>query len=255
MRSPGEIVAAAAVAGLEAIEWSSESYSSGDGTEAWGILMTTLRAGLTVASYSALYRAGAGPDSLQRFRSALDSASALHAPNMRIFAGTSAADLSDPARRATLVQELSRLGDEAGLRGITLCLSFGRHTGVQDYPAALALVSELAHPFVRLAWEALPGVQASAASASLEAVGASTALVVARRLGRDGAAGSLADDPGEWRRRLAAYRDSEPDPKMGRFVLIGAVGDASGLGEDASLASDAALLREIIAELGATKGA
>jgi hypothetical protein len=108
---------------------------------------------------------------------------------------------------------------------------------------------------VRLAWDALPGVRPDEASDALELAGARVAMIVARHVEKDGVAGSLAGEEDIWRRRLAAFKRTEPDPKMGLFVLVGALSDGDfAPGEPPpGLAGDMALLRRLADEVEALK--
>jgi len=241
-----EIIKAAKDAGLDAIEWSADAHiRPGDARVAVETMMATLRAGLTLSSYASIYRAGSDDEGLGRFQALLDTASAMYAPNLRIFAPTKAA--GQKLAVAGLAGELRRLGDKAAVRGVTVCMSLGRNTWLDDYPAALALVARAAHPFVRLAWEDLPASSGEEASVALEKAGADVALVIARCVDRAGRAIGIAGSDDEWRRRMAAFKRSERDPKMGSFALIGSAQDAE------ALAVEARALRSLVKEIEAPR--
>jgi 3-dehydroshikimate dehydratase len=238
-----EIVENAATAGLDAIEWAADAHiRPGDLKTAEETMMATLRAGMTIASYASLYRAGSEDEGHERFKALLETAHYLYAPNLRVFApprpprgGKMPADLSG---------KLRALGDMAAARGITLCLSLGRHTCLDGYPAALALVAEAGHPFVKLAWEDLPDTPSGDATEALESRGKDVALVIARCVDRDGRALGIVEGDADWKRRIASFKGSEADPKMGSFVLIGSSSGAQGL------AAEAAALRALVKEIG-----
>ena len=251
-----ELLRAAASAGFDGVEWAEGAYAPlDDPRRAEALLMDTLREGLTVASYASLFRASAAPEargSELRFAAVLEAAARIQAPNVRIFAGGRRARPFPPARDPALqalASESRRLGDLAAKRGVTLCVAPCRNTWVDSYEAASALVAAVSHPFVRLAWEPLPGTPAEAASASLERLSGAVSLVVARKLGRDGSVGRLADDEAEWRRRLAAFKAAESDPKMCSFVIVGAARNGSEPGlAAAGLEEDARFLKALAAE-------
>jgi hypothetical protein len=255
-RSTADIIAAARKCGAEAMEWAGGVHiPHGDPKAAEGVMIETLRAGLTTASYSAIYlhESDASPDA--RIDSIFKAADILQAPLVRIFLGGHSASRLDPERRAHLVAEARRLGDRAGLHGRTLCLSMSRHSSLDRYPDAIALAAEIDHPFVRLAWDALPGLKSDEASGALEDAGARVAMLVARHVEVDGVAGSLAGEEDIWRRRLSAFKRTEIDPKMGLFVFIGALSDGDfAPGEPPpGLAADVALLRRLADEVEAAK--
>jgi hypothetical protein len=235
-KSPQDVVRIAVAAGLEGVEWAAESHlSPGDRKAAEALLMETLKAGLSIVSFAALYRALPEGEHGLGFEAILDTASALQAPIVRIFAGSSARGRAGPSDRAPLLDELRRLGDLAGQRGITVCLSLSRGTALEGYAAAEALLAELGHAFVRLAWEPLPAVADSEATAALGRLASSTSLVLARRADRLGRGGPLAEEKTAWASRLPAFLAGETDPKMSRFVLLGRIGceDEDRLREDA----------------------
>lgn len=247
MLSPAEIIAAAKGSGVEALEWADGVHVPHDEPKAAeATMIETLRAGLTTASYSAILRPEAEGDH-KRTESIFATAEILQAPIIRFFFGGHAAPRPDPARRSQLISEARRLGDRAAKSGRTVCLSLARNTYLDRYHEAFALAAEIDHPFVRLAWDALPGMDPNQASAFLEEAGSKVAVIVARHLKKDGAATGLAGEEASWRRRLAAFKLTEIDPKMGLFVFIGALrdGDSGGPG----LAEDVALLRRLANEV------
>lgn len=234
----------AKAARLEAMEWAADAHiRPGDAKAAERVMMATLRADMTLSSYASIYRACSEDKELARFKALLATASAMYAPNLRIFAPE-----AGPARKGLLgkgseektVGELRRLGDAAAARGITVCLSMGKHTMLDAYPAALSLAARTAHPFVRLAWEDLPSEPEEAATSALEEAGGDAALLIARCVDRDGRPRGIDGSAEEWKKRIAAFRRSERDPKMGSFILIGSAPDAEGL------AAEAAALRAIV---------
>lgn len=250
-----DVLGFAREAGFDAIEWAGDLRASGfDPRQAEDLLMDTLRAGLAVASYAATYRAESGEKAGLRFEALLAAAAILQTPIVRVFAGSRRAGPRTAPERdpslAPLAREARRLGDLAARKGITVCISPGIGTWADSYEAAAALVEATAHPFVRVAWEPLPNASPEAASAALERLGGSAGLIVARKIGRDGLVGRLADEEAEWRRRLAAFKAAEHDPKMSSFVLVGAARGALDPGDILpDLKEDASFLKGLAAEV------
>lgn len=250
-----DVLGVAQAAGFDAIEWAGEMHAPGlDPRQGEDVLMDTLRAGLAVASYAATYRAEAGGEAGLRFEAVLAAAAILQTPIVRIFVGGRRAGHrvapEQDASLAALAQEARRLGDLAARKGITVCISPGIGTWADSSEAAAALVAAAGHPFVRMAWEPLPSAPSAAASAALERLGGSVVLIVARNIGRDGLVGCLADEEAEWRRRLAAFKAAEHDPKMNSFVLVGAARGASDPGRVVEgLIEDARFLKSLAAEV------
>ncbi len=236
------VIATASAAGLDAVEWAADAHiTAGDLRAAQVAMLATLTAGLTIASYATLYRAGSADADFKHFDALLGTASMLQAPLMRMFALATSQD-------GAIVDDLLRLGDRAAKKGIRLCLSMGRGTSLDGYRQVARIAKGVKHDFIRLAWEDLPGSEADEASAALEGAGAFAGLLVARSAGRDGKPRALADEQEAWRRRIAAFKRAEMDPKMGSFILLGAVRDEGSAGDE-SLATDVKTLRALIAEV------
>jgi hypothetical protein len=243
------VIAAAAAAGLDTVEWASDAHlGAGEHRAAEELMIATLTAGLSTASYSTLYQAGAEDGGFKRFDAFLAIAAILQSPLMRIYACGERGAEAGADRQGELASELRRLGDRAAVKGITLCLSMGRGTGFDGYDRAAKLVAETAHDFVRLAWEDLPTARPEEATGALEGLGGQAGLLIARCSSRDGRAKGVAEEAAAWRTRLGAFKRAEKDAKMSRFVLLGSPRSEGEAGA-ASLAADAAALREIITEL------
>ncbi len=243
-RSPAEALRLVAAARLDGIEWG-EAADDPRGAEA--LLMDTLRAGATVASFAPIFRLHGESGAIYPFEHQLERALRLQAPILRVYAGTVSACRLGAEGRALLADELRRLADLAARRGVTLCLSFGKNTSLDSYESALLLLDAVNHPFVRLAWEPLPGSSEAEASAALEAAGAG--ILLAKRRERSGVCREpLAAEAAEWRRRFAAFL-SGGDPKMSRFVLLGSLGASS----EGALTEDAAFLSGLAAEFEAER--
>jgi hypothetical protein len=240
--SPQDVLKFAAETGFEGVEWAAETHLlPGDKAAAQALMMDTLLARLAIVSYAALYRVCPGQESGLGFQSLLDTATILQSPIIRIYAGRSASG-KDHEGRERLLEELRRLGDLAAARGITICLSFARGTALEEYASARSLLSELGHPFLRLAWEALPGAKSEEASATIGEFAASTSLLIARKTDSQGRGAPLSKEAEVWGRRVEAFRSGETEPKMSRFVLLGRVGE----GDEERLRVDADFLRGLV---------
>lgn len=154
--APEEIVVLAASAGLEVIEWGGDVHvPPGDVVRAAQVAQATTDAGLSVASYGSYFRAGVD----EELTPVLDSAEALGADRVRIWAGSvDAADATD-AEWAQTADRLRSAAAEAAERGIELALEFHSGTLAATAPAALRLLAEVGSPHLRTYWQ--PTVAAS----------------------------------------------------------------------------------------------
>jgi 3-dehydroshikimate dehydratase len=248
-RSAKDVIAAAKASGIDAIEWAGDLHVAHDDLAAvQSAMMDTLRAGLTTVSYAPLYRVSAESEAGLRFGAVLRAAAILQAPFVRIYIG--GPGRRDLAQVDKLAAAARRLGDMAARQGLTLCLSFGKGTGMDSYASAGELLAAIAHPFVRLAWEPLQGVSPGDATLALERSSPALGMILAKRPGGGATAEGFADEAGEWRLRLAALRASATAAGTGQFALIGTASDVEGpAGLLPGLARDAAFFRGLGAEL------
>ena len=154
--APEEIVVLAADAGLEAIEWGGDVHvPPGDAARAAQVARATADAGLAVASYGSYFRAGAD----EELTPILDSAEALGADRVRIWAGS--VDTADAGEDdwARTIRRLRSAASEAGERGIGLALEFHSGTLAVTAPATLRLLDEVGSPHLSTYWQ--PTVAAS----------------------------------------------------------------------------------------------
>jgi hypothetical protein len=112
--SAHDLIAAAVGAGVDAIEWAGDFHvQQGDAAAVSGLMMETLRAGLTTASYAPLYRALPGGELGLRFESVLETALRLQAPIVRIFLGGVSSVCREGEGRARLAAEARRAGRQS----------------------------------------------------------------------------------------------------------------------------------------------
>ncbi len=236
--------------GFDGIEWAGAPHCpAGDQGAAMAVLMTTLRAGLTISSYAPLYRILPGGGSGVSFSSILATASSLNAPIIRVYAGTTTRIAG--TARAALLGELRRLGDEAGAKGIAIALSPGSRTCMESWTDALSLADEVSHPFVGLAWEPLAEARQGEGREALSDNPASFLVLRLRRIDRMGRSRPLAEEAARWTGVVEAFEAKPGEASIGRFALLGGIGDTSDDGL-ASLAADLAFVRSALPRTGRT---
>ncbi|WP_217180904.1 sugar phosphate isomerase/epimerase [Streptomyces sp. AC495_CC817] len=148
--TPEQIIGLAAAAGLEAIEWGGDVHvPPGDAARAAQVARMTTDAGLAVASYGSYFRAGAD----EQLTPILDSAEALGADRVRVWAGALGSGEATDGDRAATVERLRAAASEAGERGIGLALEFHSGTLADTAPETLRLLDEVAHPALSTYWQ------------------------------------------------------------------------------------------------------
>jgi 3-dehydroshikimate dehydratase len=139
-----DVVEVTAAAGLESIEWGADVHvPAGDLEAAESARTATAAAGLRVASYGSYYRAGS--DDPAGFAAVLDSARALGAPRIRIWAGDRSSIDATPADRARVALAAREAADRAAGDGIEVAFEFHGGSLTDDVESALGLLKAVAH--------------------------------------------------------------------------------------------------------------
>lgn len=220
--SPQEVVDVAASSGLGGIEWGGDVHvPHGDVPTAHEVRKMTTQAGLKVAAYGSYYIV-ADSDS-PPFEGVLESAVALGAPVIRIWAGkTGSPDADEDARRA-VVKDSRRIADQAASVGIDLAYEFHGNSLTDTADSALRLIEEVAHDNVKTYWQALRSTVRQNL-ADVEAVGEKLVNIHAYHHDPDtGRQTLLADGVAPWKQYLAAAATTGRD----HYVLIEFVKDAA----------------------------
>jgi len=165
--STGEVIAAAARAGLSGIEWGGDVHCPpGSAQAARALAAATADAGLTVCSYGSYYFAGqSGPDD---FAGVLDSALALGAPTVRVWAGRRGSAQADEAYRRRVTGDLERICKLAADEGVTVATEWHGDTLTDAADSARRLLDEVAG--LRTYWQTVVGMAPEACLAELESI-------------------------------------------------------------------------------------
>jgi len=152
--SPKELIDLSAKARLSGIEWGSDVHVlPGDVKTARSVREMTEAAGLAVASYASYYYAAYEANKAP-FEAVLESAVALGAPNIRVWAGLGASKDADKAKRAAVAEDLLRCADLAKSAGITLSLEYHSNTLTDTVESTLQLLDEAKHDTLYTYWQA-----------------------------------------------------------------------------------------------------
>lgn len=151
--SPEEIIQLTAKAGLDGIEWGGDIHvPHGDTRRAREVLKMTKDAGLKVASYGSYYRIGAKENQVP-FGDVLETAAALEAPTIRVWAGIRGSDEADEEYWNTVIEESRRLSDIASTAGITVSYEYHNETLTDTPEAADRLLRSVNHTNIRTYWQ------------------------------------------------------------------------------------------------------
>jgi 3-dehydroshikimate dehydratase len=151
---PSEIVQLVAKAGLDSIEWGGDVHvPHGDIKIAQAVRHLTEDAGLRVEAYGSYYRVGHSEDDGLAFERVLESALALGAPLMRVWAGNKGSTDVDIDFRKRVVSESRRIAEMAAAANVVIAYEFHGGTLTDTVASARSLLEEAAHPNLKTLWQ------------------------------------------------------------------------------------------------------
>ena len=156
-----------AEAGLSGVEWGGDVHvPPGDREAARRASQLTHRAGLEVLSYGSYYRCQPGED----FTPVLESALALGAPLIRVWAGTKPWEEASPQEWEALAAQLGQAVDQAAAAGLALGLEYHRGTATQTKEGARALLEAVGRPGLTTYWQPNPDISQEEQLAEIDAL-------------------------------------------------------------------------------------
>lgn len=167
--SPEAVIRLACDAGLSAIEWGGDVHvPHGETAVAKQVGRQTLEAGLEVVCYGSYYRMSAQDGKNPDPQALVDTAQALGAPCIRVWAGvigSAEADEDDYGRMADEALALASLAQQAGVK-----IGFECHANTLTDTTASAskLLSLCEHPAITSLWQPYNGAAIETNVASLE---------------------------------------------------------------------------------------
>jgi sugar phosphate isomerase/epimerase len=216
--SPEAIIDLVAQTELEGIEWGGDIHvPHGDVARARQVRQWTSDAGLVVPSYGSYYRVNASD---LPFEAVLDSAVALGAPIVRVWAGRIGSDQADRGYRQAVVAESRQIADLAQQAGVAVAYEFHGNTLTDSNASALQLLHEVAHPNVKSYWQPMNSAPESDRLTGLRAVLPWLAHLHVFTW-QDSARLPLADGTALWHKRLEIIRTTGRE----HFALIEFVQD------------------------------
>jgi len=167
--SAEEIILLVARAGLEGIEWGGDVHvPPGNLARAREVRRRTADAGLALPSYGSYYRVGLAEPA--PFDAVLDTAVALGAPVVRVWAGEKGSAEADGEYRRQVVEDSRRISDRAAEAGVTVAYEFHGNTLTDTNASAARLLEEVARDNIRCYWQPAKGMTAEERLAGLQAI-------------------------------------------------------------------------------------
>ena len=157
-----EIIRIAKENGLSGIEWGADVHvPPGDVEKARIVRKNTENNGLSVFSYGSYYKTGEQPDIRETFRPVLDTAVALGAPIIRVWAGSQgsaeAAEI-DRGQFEASVRDTRIIADMASAQDVTVAFEYHRGTLTDTAESALRLLREVGRENVKAYWQPNPEI-------------------------------------------------------------------------------------------------
>ena len=148
--SPMEIIHLTAKANLDGIEWGGDIHAPpGDLPAAKKIQEMMTQNQLQCLSYGSYYKCRDGED----FTGILAVAKVLRVPNIRIWAGEKGSAQTDPQTRKKIVDNIRRVADMAGEKGIDISFEYHANTLTDTVESTVQLLNETAGPNVYTYWQ------------------------------------------------------------------------------------------------------
>jgi sugar phosphate isomerase/epimerase len=123
--SPQEIVSLVVKSGLKCLEWGGDIHAPhGNIQLARSVGRITKEAGLETVSYGSYYRVGHSEDEGLSFESVLDTARALEAQTIRVWAGTRDSETADDAYITKIAEDARRIAEFAAMTGIRVAFEY-----------------------------------------------------------------------------------------------------------------------------------
>lgn len=237
--APRELTELVARSGLRSIEWGGDIHVPPDNlANARDVAALTADAGLQTAAYGSYYRAVAADGTFPEFEPTLETAVALQAPKIRVWAGQADSENVDSDGLQTLADRLREAAEMAGKAGISVALEFHGGTYTNTTASTLRLLDAVDHPNLDTLWQTPRGMAAPDCVASLEACLPRVSNLHVFHWAPDGERFALADGFEDWLGYLAIL---DRDAKERHLLLEFVTGDDPDV-----LPREAATLRQLI---------
>jgi len=238
--APREIVALVTDAGLHGLEWGGDIHvPHGELGRAAEVGRMTVNAGLKVAGYGSYYRLGASPQAGLAFSTVLETAVALGAPLIRIWAGDEGSAAMAPAKRDAVLRDAEAVAAAAARHGVRVCCEFHGGTLTDTPESATAFYQAVRHPALTSGWQPRPDWTPETNDTVLHGLLPRLAEIHVFHWLPDGVRQPLADGRADWRRYADIVRRGASAPSW--LLLEFVAGDSVQ-----QFQADAAALRQLL---------
>lgn len=214
--SPEEIVSLSRKAGVECLEWGGDIHvPPGNANRARQVGELTRDAGLSVAAYGSYYRLAVSEADGLPFAKVLESAIALGASVIRVWAGNKASAEADESYRQRVIADALRIADLAQAAQITIAYEYHGGTLTDNTASALSLLEATRHPAIATLWQPYNGESLETCLGSLRSVLDRLRNVHVFHWWPDaGTRLPLAEGSERWKQYLTVLRDAGKNPDL-----------------------------------------
>ncbi len=153
-KTTDDVLALCQTAGLSGIEWSENCHVlSADPLQAGALAESTRKSGLAVAAYGSYFYLGENETPVTVFRRSLESAHALGAPVIRVWAGRKPSCNVDVREFQDICREARILAGEALAYGCHLSFEWHKNSLTDTNAVAEQLLKTINHPNVYCLWQ------------------------------------------------------------------------------------------------------
>jgi len=152
--SPKEIIDLVVEAKLDGIEWGGDIHvPHGDIAKAKEVCQLTTNAGLNIAAYGSYYKVGESEQNGLAFTNVLQSAIALTAPVIRVWAGKLPSSEANTAYRQGIIEDARRIADLANAEKIKIAFEYHSNTLTDTNESAKQLLGSVNHENIYSYWQ------------------------------------------------------------------------------------------------------
>ena len=214
-KSVEQIIQLCTSANLRAIEWSENVHiMPGDPKGALTLYEMTKSAGLEIAAYGSYYRLGEYENPKEVFSISLQSAVALKAPVIRVWAGTRPSTEADDTYRNKLAKEALLLSNLAQKEGIKVAFEWHKNTLTDTNDSAMLLLEAAGADNLYCLWQPTAALNMEERTKGIQMLG-NRLLNFHIYYWKEGVRRPLAEGVGEWEQYL-----SEVNCNRNRYGLL-----------------------------------
>jgi 3-dehydroshikimate dehydratase len=215
-----EIIGLCAKAGLKAVEWGENAHVfPGNTVQSRALARKCADAGIQIAAYGSYYRLGERMD----FTPSLESAAALGAPLIRIWAGTKPSADVDASLFTRLAEEAASVAEKAAVMNIKIALEWHKNTLTDTNSSAAQFLETVNNHNLYCLWQPAAALTEAERCTGLTFLADPRASKFGERLAnihvyywKDGVRRPLSEGTDAWKRYLSVLEhDNET-----RFLLL-----------------------------------